>query len=52
MGTRVDDTVHVEVEVVNGGDVFAGGAETTVEDVGVLIGEPAKHFGDAVECCG
>lgn len=52
MGAGVDYAVHVEVEVVDGGDVVAifaaAGAETSIEDVGVLIGEPAEHFGDAV----
>ena len=48
MGAGVDDAVHVEVEVVDGGDGL-GGAEAAVEDVGVLVGQPAEHFGDAKE---
>ena len=51
MCTGVDDAIHIEVEVINGRDVFAPGAETAVEDVGVLICEPAEHFGDSVESC-
>ncbi len=43
----MDDAVHVEVEVVDWGEGVTGGGETTVEDVGVLVCEPAEHFGDS-----
>ena len=46
----MDDAVHVKVEVIDGWDVFAAGAEAAVQDVGVLVGEPAEHFGDTVQC--
>lgn len=45
----MDNAIHIEVEVVYGGDVFATGAETPVEYVWVLVCEPAEHFGDTVE---
>mmetsp|Transcript_20651 Transcript_20651/g.43398 ORF Transcript_20651/g.43398 Transcript_20651/m.43398 type:complete len:218 (+) Transcript_20651:1816-2469(+) len=47
----VDDAVHVEVEVVDWGD-GGGGTKAPVEDVGVLVCEPAEHFGDAEESGG
>lgn len=49
----MDYPVHIEVEVVDGGYVGFSAGEATVEDVGVLVGEPAEHFGDSKEgCCG
>jgi hypothetical protein len=45
MGTRVDDTIHIKVKVIN--DLI--GAQTLIEpriNVWILIGEPTKHFGD------
>mmetsp|Transcript_39618 Transcript_39618/g.84508 ORF Transcript_39618/g.84508 Transcript_39618/m.84508 type:complete len:257 (-) Transcript_39618:339-1109(-) len=50
VSARVDDAVHVEVEVIDGRD-GRGRPETTVEDVRILICQPAEHFRDAEEGC-
>ena len=45
---RVDDPVHVQIEVVDGGDGRPG-PEPAVQYVGILVGEPAEHLGYAEE---
>jgi hypothetical protein len=44
----VDYPIHIEVEVVNWGNGIAR-IETFVKDIGILISQPAEHFGDAEE---
>ena len=48
MSTGVDDAVHVQIKVVD----LAIDVQSVVDplvDVGILIGQPAEHFGDAME---
>ena len=48
MRAGVDDAVHVEVEVVH----LAIDVEAVVDalvDIGILIGQPPEHLGDAME---
>ena len=48
MRARVDDPVHVQVEVVDGG-YGRTGPKSTIQYVGILVGEPAEHLGYAEE---
>jgi hypothetical protein len=50
VSARVDESVHVEVEVVDGRD-GRGGSQSMIEDVGILVRQPAEHLGDAEEGC-
>jgi hypothetical protein len=47
--TRMDDSIHVEVKVVDF-DIFAETFfQSIVDNIGVLVREPTKHFGDTKE---
>ena len=49
MRTGMNDTVHVQVEIFHL-DIFGEALfEAVVDNVGVLVGEPSKHFGDSKE---
>lgn len=50
MRTRMDDTIHVKVEIVDRWDRLSR-AKTSIENVWVLISQPAKHFWDTKKRC-
>ena len=48
VSTGVDDAIHVQIEVVD----LAIDVQSIIDplvDVGILIGQPTEHFGDAME---
>mmetsp|Transcript_7695 Transcript_7695/g.18855 ORF Transcript_7695/g.18855 Transcript_7695/m.18855 type:complete len:273 (+) Transcript_7695:1560-2378(+) len=46
---RVDNPVHVQIKVVDLNVLGQSLFEAVVDDIGILIREPAKHFGDSEE---
>ena len=49
--TRMNDAVHVQIKVVYLQVLTDAFFELAIQNVGVLVGQPTKHFGNAIQRC-